>query len=74
MPPFGLHVACWGSQEPMTDRSGDGSPNTMPQMPEDRPEETEHERIARQQKETQAREGEPEPDVNGPNNKRKEKR
>jgi hypothetical protein len=32
----------------------------MPQMPEDRPEETEHERTARLQKEAQAREGQPE--------------
>jgi hypothetical protein len=44
----------------MTDQSGHGSPNTMPQMPEDRPEETEHERTARLQKEAQAREGQPE--------------
>jgi hypothetical protein len=44
----------------MTDHNKGGSPNTMPQMPEDRPEETEHERVARLQKETQAREGQPE--------------
>lgn len=54
----------------MTAHNKGESPNTMPQMPEDRYEETEHERIARQQKETQAREGEPEPDVNGPDNGR----
>lgn len=54
----------------MTNKSGQERPNTMPQSPEDRPEETEHERIARLQKETQARAGEPNPEVDGPTNQR----